>query len=731
MVFSTDPELVPQVKYIHSLIEKRIGAKEFKNNLEPCWFRGLSNVQMSAVHGLSDKLSDDILEGSTYRVYNQLNRLGIEPRPPQKELRKVFTLSRGNDVAFLWFLMELFYKSSDCPTDIYNFNEQIIMSGIFWLDIFPTLRELDRLLPLPHKSAEVRAKLMKKETERIRREERRQQLEYAKQMKQSKSSLSSPYFDNPNPYRPRQRRLVADYPPVQFRSLNIPDDPQSDAALQTRWFGDFIFDEGKRVTNSLLDREINNVLMSLKAAKVSQTHVASMCVHHQRIKEMEQSLKTKMELFKQKQMERLLQVGQTNKERRQQRLLRELDHLTEQYLAKFHEMAVKTRIESARKRLSADFNEPDFYFLCEEVFPADNTSDLELNEMQATAFLIENPPPPACRDTMPRQTGGQDGAKYAKQRQSSLMQFLLLGGVETEKKNTEKDYDTPSSSSSSPSPCPCPSNSSKCFEFSKFSYKFNYQNLFGTDRKKMMLDDEHLRLKVAFIKALDNDVEYIHKLLDGDQGVLESCVDRTVCQMVKKGIDNFEKRNKNADVGLTPVKTDARLDFGLEYYDADNLHQMKNMLRVGLEHVAKDHRYVLPTLPNVHLVPLLIEWIRARYGKQYSEAETERISTQAMKLMDNLSLIFENKILRRTVKVKLTGKESVSKIIKKQREARNRILHLFGSSVLEVGRVFQSIMENSNDTNARSTYFAYMPAHTRDVDINQTPTYIDRRRRKS
>lgn len=247
----------------------------------------------------------------------------------------------------------------------------------------------------------------------------------------------------------------------------------------------------------------------------------------------------------------------------------------------------------------------------------------------------------------------------------------------------------------------------------------------------MMLDDEHLRLKVAFIKALDNDVEYIHRLLDGDQGVLESCVDRTVCRVVKKGIDKFEKRNKKAKAELTAVKTDDRLDFGLEYYDADNLYQMKNMLRMGLKRVAEDHRYVLPTLPNVHLVPLLIEWIRARYGKQYSEAESERISSQAMKLMDNLALIFENKILRRTVMVKLSGKESVSKIIKKQRESRNRILHLFGSSVLEVGRVFQSIMENSNDTNARSTYFAYMPAHTRDVDINQTLTHIDRRRRKS
>lgn len=735
MDFANDPEILPQLKYVHKLIKSHIGAKEFENSLEPRWLRGLSDLQLNAVHALSSNLCYDILESTTYRVQNLLSRMGIEPRPPRQQLQKVFTISRGNDVAFLWFLMEMFYKSSG-PKDIYNINEQIIMSAIFWLDIVPTLRELDRLLPLPHKSAEVRAKLLKSESERIRRAERRQQLEYRKLMKKSQSPTISPYFAKPCPFRPQKRRLIADYPPVQIQSIKLPDDPKPNASLQTRWFGDFVFDEGKRVATTLVHKEIDNVLTSLKAAKVSQNHVESMCVHHQQIKKMEQSLKMKMEMFKQKERERLVQVGRRHKAQREQRLLDELDRLTEQYQAKFHAMAVKARIDSTRKRLSADLNEPDFYYLCEDVDPTDSTSDLELNEIEAHAFLIENPPP-ACRDNTPRQAGGQDAANEAqvfKQRQSSLMQFLLLGGMKTEQKKSENCTGTVQANaptaSSNPPPCPCSSTNGKYLEFSKYDYKFNYHNLFGSSRKRLR-DDKQLRLKAKFIKALDDDVEYIHRLLDGDQGALEDCVDRTVSKMFKEGIDRVAEEYKQAEATPSTLRNESRMDFGLEYYDADNLDQMKNMLRVCLERVAEDRRYVLPTLPNVHLVPLLIEWIRARYGKQYSQAESARICDQAMHLMNHLTVILHNKILRRSYNVKLSEKVSISKIIKMQQQTNSRVLNLFGSSILEVGRVFQSIMQNSCHTKATSTYFAYMPAHRRDVDLHRNLTYMDRRRRKT
>lgn len=698
MHFTDDTETIRQVQYIHKLIESRIGFTATRDSLEPRWFRGLSDLQMNAVHEMSYKLCDDILEGTTYRVYKQLIRLGLDPRPPERKLHQVFTLSRGNDVAFLWFLMEMYYKSNG-PETIYSINEQIIMSAIFWLDLYPTLRELDRLLPLPHKSAKERMKMLQAEEFRIRKAEHRQKFHFDKLHTEPKPS-ESPYFAKPCAFRYRRRRLICNYPSQQIRSLKFLDE-QPNAVLQTRWFGDFVFDEGQRVANSVLRREIDNVLMSLKAANVSKNHVESMCVYHQKIKEVEQSLKVKMELYKQEQRSLLLQVGRRHKKRNQQRILQELDRLTEHHLAKFHAMAVKTRIESTRKRLCADLHEPDFIYLGEDV-------DLTDESQQNSESL-----PRTCRDNTPGQAKNED----TKQRQSSLMHFLLLGGMEKEKKKKIQDrrisFQLVKSSSSSS----CPSASSKYFEFSKFHYKFNYRKLFGPSNERM-LNDKHLQLKAQFIKALDEDVEYIHRLLDGDPKVQDACVDRTAKQMFKEGVDMFQQEYETAKAVLATVKSDPRLDFGLEYYDADNLDQMKEMLKLGLKRVAEDRRYVLPTLPNVHSVPLLIEWIRSRYGKRYSHTESERISDQAMFLMDHLALILQSKIVRQPYQAKIGENASAGSMNMLYKTTKDRLLKMFGLSIMELGRVFQSMMQNNNRINATSTYFAYMPAHLRDVDLN-------------
>lgn len=697
MNYADDVDTKRQVQYIHKLIESRIGFTATRDSLEPRWFRGLSDLQMNAVHGLSENLCDDILEGSTYRVYKQLIRLGLDPRPPERKLHKVFTISRGNDVAFLWFLMEMFYKSNG-PDTIYSVNEQIIMSAIFWLDLYPTLRELDRLLPLPHKSAKERRKIFQAEELRIKKAEHRQKFHFDKLHTEPKLP-ESPYFAKPCPFKYRRRRLISDYPSQQTRSIKIQDE-QPNAVIQKRWFADFVFHDGQRVANSVLRREIDNVLMSLKAANVSKNHVESMCVHHQKIKEVEQSLKLKMELYKQQQRSQLLQVGRRHKKRNQQRILQELDRLTEHHLAKFHAMAVKTRIESTRKRLCADLQEPDFIYLGEDV-------ELTEETQQNSEFL-----PPTCRDNTPEQAEKKD----SRQRPSSLMRFLLHGGMEEEKTKTGDkriNFQLVKSSSSSSSP----SASTKYFEFSRNHYKFNYRKLFGPGNEKM-LNDKNLKLKAEFIKALDEDVEYIHRLLDGDPKVLDACVDRTAKQMFKEGVDIFQQEYEKAEAVLATVKSDPRLDFGLQYYDADNLDQMKEMLKLGLKRVAEDRHYVLPTLPNVHSVPLLVEWIRSRYGKRYSRTESERISDQAMFLMDHLALILQNKIVRQPYQAKIGENSSAGSVNMVYKTTKDRLLKMFSLSIMELGRVFQSMMQNNNSTNATSTYFAYMPAHLRDVDLN-------------
>lgn len=128
--------------------------KEFiKERDVPKWYRGLSQFQMAAADSLLNNIRDDSEQGTAHRVRDTLIKLGIEPIVSNSKIKLAMRLGRGNDMAFLWFLMELFYRHAcdECQhitADGYTVNEQIIMTSIAHLDTIPTLREMDKLLPL-------------------------------------------------------------------------------------------------------------------------------------------------------------------------------------------------------------------------------------------------------------------------------------------------------------------------------------------------------------------------------------------------------------------------------------------------------------------------------------------------------------------------------------------------------------------------------------------------------
>ncbi|KAH8406686.1 hypothetical protein KR222_003384, partial [Zaprionus bogoriensis] len=731
-----DNETRRQVQYIHQLIKRHIGSSATSRSLEPLWYRGLSDVQLDAVNALSINLCEDIMEGSTYRVYDQLNRLGIYPKPSKKQMIQLLFISRGNDVAFLWFLMEMCYKS-DNRQNIYTMNEQIILSAIFCLDLHPTLEELDRLLPLPHESAERRQKQFRSEGIRMRQAERRQQLECLKLHKRPKAPSKSPYFDKPLSHKYRRRTLTADYPNMALRTVPAPEGQKN--TLRSRWFGDYVFNPGERIARTVLRAEIDNVLKSLTAAKVSKSHVESMCTHHKQIKEMEQSLQMKLEVFKRDQACKLLDVGRVKRLKQREETLKQLERLSEQYQSKFHAMAIKTRLDSTRKRLCADIYDPEFIYIGSgdamsygEPCLVENTEKVDQKpkpDCHQNMYLLDgnDPLPPTCRDNAPRQVGGQEKKpnKEVKERPSSLMRFLLLGGTEDTNTVAPRNCKGFKVAKLKTSPPPAPKASTEYFKLGKLDYKFNYRKLFGPTTEKL-LDDAQLKLKVDFIKALDADVEYINAVLDGDLRARDACIDRTAQRMFQAGTDMFNKEYEQAEVEIDEA-TPSRLDFGLEYYDADNMEQMKLMLQLGLEHVARDRRYVLPTLPNVHSVPLLIDWIRSRYGKHYSQVERHRNSEQAIHLMDHLAIILGRQILRSPSRKYLSARDMAGSytarqnaIVRLQKQYKNRIVRHFNLSIMELGRVFQSTMQKHNRINSARTYFAYMPAHIRDVDFTRT-----------
>lgn len=77
-----------------------------------------------------------------------LRNLGIKPIASADHLRHCLHLSRGSDIAFLWFLRQLSYQSAPKCTNgfkqpQYTVNERLLLSAIAHLDLITTLRELE------------------------------------------------------------------------------------------------------------------------------------------------------------------------------------------------------------------------------------------------------------------------------------------------------------------------------------------------------------------------------------------------------------------------------------------------------------------------------------------------------------------------------------------------------------------------------------------------------------
>ncbi|EDV53004.1 uncharacterized protein LOC6554962 [Drosophila erecta] len=774
------------------------------------WYRGLSQSQMAAANGLFDILRENMDKKTTSNVAKLMVKLGLHPNPPWKTLHTVIKLSRGNDLAFLWFLMEMCYKTPN-HGETYSVNEQIIMTAIFRLDLCPTLRELDRWLPLPHSSQSDRDKadaLRQRSLSFKKEKEDERQRDLARKAKIV--TPLSPYFQQPNvPGKLRhERRLLSDYPDTAAILFHMDEEP-IEAYLWSRWFGSYTLNEAHRVGKSIIFEEINNIFESFKTASLPTRDVESLCAHHQYIREMEKSLKEKLARMKRRKCEELIEAKNRLEERNRKRVIEELEEMSACYLKRFQEMAARARLASTRKQLfggsfvkASYFGCPDDEIRCDafdeercRTFEAERATESHIGDIpkirtcsnirlasgaQAKSktrsrsksksksrsrsksrkprsetpsikepeVVVEAPvlprkgeedlrdikvrllkgekpilkgcpdfqlEPPHCAKCQHFDTQkGLPQKQPKKQRPSSLMQFLencVSEGNGKEDEDLEMDTH----------PSAHPVQEPKLFDLGLLGRncpRFNYRELFGS-LHRTQLDDERMRLKEAFVRAIDDDVQYLSAALSGEEeGSLDALVDRAAKRVFARDVKTFhkelEKLHKEKAAKLN--KSDSRLNFGQEFYDPENIPLMKEMLRLGLEKVAQDKRYVLPTLPDVHSVPYLIEWIRLRYGKRYSYAEKEQILNRDKLVMDQIIWMMHSnlaKIPSLPVRDNFTDLAKLRELSKKFRERHTK---KFLEAIMEVERVFYSAMKpHLCNLATEETFLAYLPAHFHDL----------------
>lgn len=250
------------------------------------WFRGTSIFHLQGSNELFNAIRDDTEQRTTHRVMNCLNLIGLDPIISSKEIASLMRLSRGNDLAFLWFLMEMHYKSPQ-PTNI-GVNEQLICTAICHLDMITTLRELDRILPCGQ-TAQSNNKQVRK-PERVATHlcvEGSQRV-----LRDSKYVL--PYFEQlrrPTTYGMPLTISIPNYE-VNFSLYAAYKDPNYKVPNESnRWYADYDFNPGRRVAYDIIRNAIFDIFENFEAAKLKADTIKVLCKHHMALKRLEDNFK--------------------------------------------------------------------------------------------------------------------------------------------------------------------------------------------------------------------------------------------------------------------------------------------------------------------------------------------------------------------------------------------------------------------------------------------------------
>lgn len=261
---------VKQIKE-RSKNEKKLIKKFLRNKDVAPWFRGTSIFHLQGANELFNAIRDDTEQRTVHRVRQCLNMIGLDPIAPAKDLKFLMKLSQGNDLAFLWFLMERYYKGAE--SKMYNINQQLICSAICHLDMITTLRELDKILPITSGTAAVKKK------------------------RRSVQGAVSEYMDMPYLKKiPRPRSYgkpltisVPDFA-VQFNTYKGYTDPNFVVHNESnRWFAQYDFNPGRRVAFNIIRHAIDSIFEDFEAVQLKASTIKALCNCHKAMNELEES----------------------------------------------------------------------------------------------------------------------------------------------------------------------------------------------------------------------------------------------------------------------------------------------------------------------------------------------------------------------------------------------------------------------------------------------------------
>ncbi|KAH8395582.1 hypothetical protein KR222_000492 [Zaprionus bogoriensis] len=692
------------------------------------WMRGFSVMQLSACDKLLHALRDDIEQESTYRVRDCLQQLGLSPLITSRQIKHIMGLSQYNDLAFLWFTWEAFYKQPhECfeSEPRYSNNEQLLLTAIAHLDMMTTMRALDDLLPKPEFSKKYidmqKARQLKQEQQALqaKEEQRKRRQERANMYRdiEAQGSEGLPYLmpqRRPKPYaaknlitaRQPKKIVFSRYEKYKNRLFRIPNE-------NSRWFATYELSPVKREIKRCLS-EIMLPLFGQKelSPEKPQCNVHRMMEHSMQIRRQELLVKTMRRHIE------LLNSEASQMKRTRAHIKRQLEEDVACATYQLHEYAraqlKKLKLivgesctggnncEMCQKMvvLARNYQKPtaDFSFVLDQYFHLNDPSCCGLDEpvrvyelgahrkyklIHVEKNLAESNAgglSAYCRS----RTGcpPKDGLIAVLNDRGQILE--LLREEEHEKEQLPqlgllKIYDERGnvselvhSSDSEPQ-----SKSSDTSQYNYFSRKTMVNGIPQWDYFKVyevpsqascmansLLSDVQPLIKGFCVSALKRPMQRFelprHR---GGQSFLmwmneESprrkvrpvgylrpnatvdAAEKCALDMSKKAAKDWDYNNSSSDSSDEKHTTCYHVTENqlqkVTNINPDNWKEVTELLRMGMDIMRQDPQYVLVTLPNAHMIPVLTDWVAERYGRSYDSEELCQISDRSRLICDRL-----------------------------------------------------------------------------------------------
>jgi len=287
------------------------------------WYMGVSTQQETVMVTMSESLRDDFEQGTGEKMFKALTALGIQPVISKKKISRMVQLSRNNILAFLYFVMEGYYKT--CQKDgVYSINEQLLMNAIAKIDMLATIRGLDTVLPRPPK------KLPELET---------QSLDSVSEPERpsKKRSKKSPYFQTqPKPVQ-RTSCLTTKLPDfvVSFKFWPNNGPPNYGKDEEEPWYALYRLNPGQRLIKKTLSETLERYFKlgglegnqeEEEGKPKSREPEANMCLVHKGQVVQSQLLRDELAVKARDRCLELLDVAEPYRKLRKARIVAQLEH---------------------------------------------------------------------------------------------------------------------------------------------------------------------------------------------------------------------------------------------------------------------------------------------------------------------------------------------------------------------------------------------------------------------